>query len=316
MTSDNGDMETIEVLLLERVTVSPEAGAGFAKTIGKETVWPGERVIFPGNVIRGELSTVTAAVMSPYSGGALAWTIVEPAATLVTGTTAVPAPAVNWTDVGTVETAGVVELRSAVRPPEGAKAGRLSVRFWVEAMPEIVREGGLNVIVGSAAPTCTAAAAPAISNAEALTTAFPLATPVICNGRTLAVAPCAITTAGTETVKTEGLLLETETYTPPAGAGLANVTGKSTVWPGWMLTPVGRTISDADVTVTVAEAAVHPGALAVTCAEPTPTPVMGTFALAAPGGNAILAGTAATVGVSERRFTISPAWGAGVDKFS
>lgn len=232
MITDDGEMDIVAALLLERVTVRPDSGAGLTRAIGKETVWPGASVMLPGKVIRGELSTVISAVVSPYRGGALAWMMVEPAATLVTGTTAVPVPPANSTVGGTVATDGFMELSEAIRPPAGAKAGRLSVRFWVDEMPEMVKVGGLSVIVGSAAPTCTVAAAPVISNAEALTTAFPFERPVICSGRTLVVAPWAITTAGTETVRIEGLLLDSETYTPPAGAGLANVTGKLTVWPG------------------------------------------------------------------------------------
>lgn len=62
--------------------------------------------------------------------GVLAVIVTDPGATPVTGTLAAPEPATNVTDAGTVATAGLLEVRLAVKPPADAEE-RFSVRLCV-----------------------------------------------------------------------------------------------------------------------------------------------------------------------------------------
>jgi hypothetical protein len=78
--------------------------------------------------------------------------VAVPAATPVTATVALVAFAANVTVKGTVATNGLLELRVTVKPPAGAGADKVSVRFWV-AVPVIVRLAGEKLI---ARPTTTA----------------------------------------------------------------------------------------------------------------------------------------------------------------
>ena len=69
-------------------------------------------------------------------------------------------------------------------------------------------------------------------------------------------------------------------------------------------------------TVTLAEAFPKDGALAVMVAEPSATPVTGTFMLVAPAANVTDAGTVETPGLLEFRLAVTPPGGAGADKFN
>ena len=82
--------------------------------------------------------TVTLAVVSAIVGKALAWIVVVPAPTPVTGTMALVAFAAKFTVSGTVATAGLLELKLMIRPPVGAGADSVNVRFCV-AVPVIDR---------------------------------------------------------------------------------------------------------------------------------------------------------------------------------
>ena len=72
----------------------------------------------------------------------------------------------------------------------------------------------------------------------------------------------------------------------------------------------------ADETVTLAEVFPKVGALAVMVAEPSATPVTGTFMLVAPAANVTDKSTLETPGLLEFRLAVSPPGGAGADKFS
>jgi hypothetical protein len=122
------------------------------------------------------------------------------------------------------------------------------------------------------------------------------------------VLPCGINTLAGDTVTFEVSLLDSEMKTPPAGAGLVNVTGNEACWPGARTTPIGRRMSLTTFTVAVAFA--MPGALAVMVAEPAATPVTGTGTLVAPAANVTVAGTVATAVLLELRLTVKPPAGA------
>lgn len=102
--------------------------------------------------------------------------------------------------------------------------------------------------------------------------------------------------------------LASVTVTPPAAAGLPNVTGKFTVLPVFTVTFVGNRMPPAGgpVTATVALAAARPGAAAVIVADPAERPVTGTGRLVMPAGNVAVAGTVATAALLELRLTVSP----------
>ena len=122
------------------------------------------------------------------------------------------------------------------------------------------------------------------------------------------VPPCGINTLAGDTVTFDVSLLASEMKTPPAGAGLVNVTGNDICWPGARTTPIGRSMSL--TTFTVAVALAIPVALAVIVAEPAPTPVTGTFTLFVPAANVTVAGTVATPVLLELRLTVKPLAGA------
>ena len=70
--------------------------------------------------------TVTLAVVSGTFGRALAWIVVEPVATPVTGTITLVRYAGTIAVAGTVATAGFPEIRVTVKPPAGAGADKSS----------------------------------------------------------------------------------------------------------------------------------------------------------------------------------------------
>ena len=151
MVTLDAEIVTFEVSLLARATVTAE-GADADKVTGNETVWLNPMLGLDGTLIGPKISTVTLAVTSAMFGRLLAWITADPAATPVTGTLAVVAPAAKTTVGGTVATPMLLELKLIVKPPAGAAAERLSVRFCVTA-PVMVRLGCWKAIV---APTCTA----------------------------------------------------------------------------------------------------------------------------------------------------------------
>lgn len=104
--------------------------AGRARVMGKSIVAFGPTVRVDG-MMKSTVPppvTVTLAVAS-VSPAKLARMIEEPAATPVTETVVVVAPAPMLTETGTVAAAVLDELIAKVSPPTGAGAERFNVRF-------------------------------------------------------------------------------------------------------------------------------------------------------------------------------------------
>lgn len=112
----------------------------------------------------------------------------------------------------------------------------------------------------------------------------------------------------------EGSLEDSETVTPPAGAGIDSVIGNAADWFVPTVTLAGSTIvpceTDATVMFAVALAIFAEPAFAVIVAEPAPTPVSVTLALVAPAPNVTLAGTVAALALLELKVTVK---GVGTD---
>src|SRR5438105_6679393 len=104
--------------------------------------------------------------------------------------------------------------------------------------------------------------------------------------------------------------------TPPDGAGFASVTSIHSRSPGAIVNPDGRIMSRPVFTVTLAEAPVTFGAVAVMVEEPAPTPVTGTFALVALALNVTLGGTVTAPVLLDIKVTVNPFAGAGVERFN
>jgi len=209
---------TLDGSLLVKVTVTPPAGAGVVRVTASGPDCPTPTVTPAANVMEPGLATVTFAVVSAMPG-ALARITVEPGATPVTGTVAVVAPAAKVAVGGTVATTVLSEIRLTVRPPDGAGADRVRVRFCVP-VPVMVRLAGVKLIVG-AAPTFTVAVADVKPEDVAVIVLLPAVPGVTV---TLApVAPAAMVTLFC-TVATPVLLLFRFTTWPPAPAGIDRVT--------------------------------------------------------------------------------------------
>src|ERR1700693_4170729 len=114
-----GETVTLLISLLTSATFTPPGGAGVPNVTGNGADWLGPTVIFEGRLIAPGAVTVTLAVVSGTLGSALAWMVVEPPLTPVTGTVTLLAPAAKFTVGGTVATLGLSELRLTVRPPAG-----------------------------------------------------------------------------------------------------------------------------------------------------------------------------------------------------
>jgi len=209
-----GDIVTFEVSLLVRFMKAPPDGAPVAKLTGKSTVSPGASVRLAGKIIGEELMTVTLA-FAEAKPGVLAAIAAEPAATPVTGTATLVAPAVNVTVAGTVATPALVELRLAVSP---AVAGpdRFSVRFPVEPALTVRLPGEKKLLPPPAITTVTPAVAFGMPVALAVSVVDPAASPVTGTFTLLVLAP-KLTVEGT--VATPILPALRLTVRPLAGAG-------------------------------------------------------------------------------------------------
>src|SRR5215472_16258189 len=97
-----GDTVTLVVSLLLSVTVTPPAGAAVPRVIAKAADCPGATTTLEGKVMVPGAATVTLAVVSATLGRALAWMVVVPGATPVTGTLTLVALAAKLTVAGTV----------------------------------------------------------------------------------------------------------------------------------------------------------------------------------------------------------------------
>ena len=219
---------SFEVSPLASATVTPPAGAGVPKVIPNGTDCPNPTDRLAGKPIVPGITTVTPADVSARAGKALAWIVVAPTPTLVTGTVALVAFTAKVTEAGTVATPAFPELKLTVM---GAGAGTesCSARFWVVPMPVIVRADGAKLSVPLTSTDLVAGVRPAV---DAITFAVPKLTPVTLGTEVGVVAPSRIKTLAGETVRMEVSLLASATKTPPAGAGLARVTWKAADWPG------------------------------------------------------------------------------------
>jgi len=146
-----GETVTLAVSLLDRATVTPPDGAAAGNVTANAADWLGPTVTFDGRPMVPALTTVTLAVVSAMLGRELAWMVVVPGVTLVTGTVTLVALAAIVTVAGTVATPVLLELKLKATPPAGAGADKFSVRFWV-AIPVMVPVLGEKLAV---AVTCT-----------------------------------------------------------------------------------------------------------------------------------------------------------------
>ncbi len=97
--------------------------------------------------------TVTVSVAVPHPG-VTAVMVTDPGATPVTGTVTVPEPAAGLSVAGTVATAGLLEVRVTVTPPDGG-GERLSVRSWVEPAVTVIPLNGEKELMPATELTCT-----------------------------------------------------------------------------------------------------------------------------------------------------------------
>ena len=202
---------------------------------------------------------------------------------------------------GAVATLVSRELMLNVSPPAGAGVERTNVRLFVVAVPVMTRLDGWKL---SPDVTDTGWLADPMPEADAVMVATPKLTPVTLGVVAVVVMPCEKKIFAGDIVTFEVSLLVRFTKAPPDGAGAARVTGKFAVSPGASVTLAGKIIGAAPVTVTLAAAEVKPAALAVIVAEPGATPVTGTLAVVALWLTVTLAGTVATPGLLELRFTV------------
>ena len=151
METLDAEIVTFDVSVLASAMVTAD-GAAEDKVTGNGMVWLNPTLGLDGRLIDPKISTVTLAVTSAMFGRLLAWITAEPAATPVTGTLVLVAPGPKATVSGTVATPVLLELKLIVKPPAGAAAERVSVRFCVIA-PVMVRLGCVKAMV---ALTCTA----------------------------------------------------------------------------------------------------------------------------------------------------------------
>jgi hypothetical protein len=139
---------TLERSLLSRVTITPPAGAACDRVTANVADCPSPTVVVAGTLTDSTACTVTLAVALGIPG-ALAVIVAEPAATPVTGTGTLVAPATKFTLPGTVALLGLLELRVTVNPPAGAGADRFSVRFPV--LPTMIDNGDPVKLIASGA---------------------------------------------------------------------------------------------------------------------------------------------------------------------
>lgn len=127
-----------------------------------------------GSVPSG-LRIVIAAAVSEMLGGALAWMVVYPAATPVTGTLTLVVFGANVTVEGTVATPVLSDVKFTVKPPAGAGVASCSVKVPVFC-PVIVKVSGTKV---APMKTIVGKLATAKFGAEAITATLPRLMPVI-----------------------------------------------------------------------------------------------------------------------------------------
>jgi hypothetical protein len=141
MVTLDGEIVTLDVLLLDRLTVTPPAGAAAGRVIANGVVWPKFTVVVPVGVpIVPALVTVTFSVVSTMFGEELAWITVEPAETPVTATVTLFELAVIVAVAGTVATPGVLEVKLRTTAA-GVVADSVIVTFWLTKPAMLMGEG-------------------------------------------------------------------------------------------------------------------------------------------------------------------------------
>jgi hypothetical protein len=125
-----------------------------------------------------------------------------------------------------------------------------------------------------------------------------------------------LTLAGEIITFVESLLLSV-TVTPPVGAGVPRVTAKATDWVGPTVTLDGKEmVPGATMVMLAVVSGMFGEELAWIVAEPGTTPVTGAVMLEMPAGKATVDGTVATAVLLELKLIVTPAGGAGTDRFS
>jgi hypothetical protein len=135
--------------------------------------------------------------------------------------------------------------------------------------------------------------------------ADPILTPVTCGCIAGDVAPAPTKTLDGATVAIALLLLESATVTPPAGAALDSVMGKTADLPIATLIEAGTPMAAVRATVTVTVAFCMPATLAVIVEDPAAAAVTGTLIAVVFATMVTFAGTVATDALDELRLTLS-----------
>lgn len=148
-----GDTVAIDVLLLERVKVTPPVGAGVNNVIGNDVEVFNPTVGVLGIEIIPGGFTVTVPVASAIPVGLLASIVEVPTASAVTGTVVVFEPDRKVAVAGTVATLVSLEPRLTVIPPVGAAADNVSVML---AVLPTTRLSGVTVTVAVTWVDCVA----------------------------------------------------------------------------------------------------------------------------------------------------------------
>jgi len=239
--------------------------------------------------------------------------VADPAATGVTATFAVVWPAAMTTGDCTVAIAVLDEFTFTDRPPVGAGADKVNVRFVGALMVCVAGKLSVSVTVNAVeVPVVYPAVAVAVMVDVPKVVLFAVTTPVP------TVWPAAIVNAAGG-VAMLVLLLCSVTVTPPAGAATVKVAVMVWVPPRPMVAVAGvRFTTPAALTVTVAVTAAIPAAAdeAVMVAVPGVTPVTGTLTCVAPAAKVALA-TVATLVFEDVTVMVNPLGdGAGEDRFN
>jgi hypothetical protein len=204
----------------------------------------------------------------------------------------------------------LLELRFTLKPPAGAAAESVKVRFCVPR--DVIAMVGCGQL--TVAPTVTERFAEVKPGAEAVTVAEPTFTPRTVGCVAGVVAPAAIVTVAGVTVTLLVSELLSVTVVPEAGAAWGKVIAKDVVAPRPTLTLAGRPIAPAVATVTFAVASGMKGvALAWITVVPSVSEVTGTFAVVEPAAKFTVAGTVATAVLLELRLTVTPPGGAAAE---
>ena len=129
---------TLEVSLLDRLTVTPPGGAGEERLTANMVDCPRDATIPGARTTAPAACTVIAAVaLAMFGAAALAVMVALPCAMGITGTLTVVAEAANVTVAGTVAASVLLDVRFTVKPPAGAGPDRFNARFCGED-PEMV----------------------------------------------------------------------------------------------------------------------------------------------------------------------------------